>query len=90
MHDILASLCRGVRCHPGRCEQLFGALVFLLLLPAPSLGYALDSHYQLRFGRSAPNCQRRLEPGCQWRDPRRNASVSEEKQGQLARIWTLR
>lgn len=56
MHDKLASLCRGVRSHRSRCEQLFGALAFLMLLPGPGLGYELDSHYYLRFGLSLSTC----------------------------------
>ncbi len=56
MHEMLASLCRGVRSHRSRCEALFGALAFLMLLPGPGLGYELDSHYYLRFGLSLSTC----------------------------------
>ncbi len=56
MHEMLASLCRLVRRHNSRCEQLFGAFAFLMLLPAPGLGYELDSHYYLRFGLSLSTC----------------------------------
>ena len=37
-----------------RCKQLFALAI--LLLPGISLGYALDSHYQLRFGLSLSTC----------------------------------
>lgn len=56
MHEMLASLCRGVRSHRCRREQLFGALAFLMLLPRPGLGYELDAHYYLRFGLSLSTC----------------------------------
>ncbi len=56
MHEMLASLCRGVRSHHCRREQLFGALAFLMLLPGPGLGYELDAHYYLRFGLSLSTC----------------------------------
>ncbi len=52
MYEMLASLCRGVRSHHSRCERLFGAFAFLMLLPGPLLGYELDFHYYLRFGLS--------------------------------------
>ena len=56
MHEMLALLCRVVRSRHSRCEQLFGALAFLMLLPVPGLGYELDSHYYLRFGLSLSTC----------------------------------
>jgi hypothetical protein len=56
MYEMLASFCPGVRRHHSRCEWLVGALAFLLLLPRPSLGYELDSHYYLRFGLSLSTC----------------------------------
>ncbi len=55
MHKMLATLHRGVRRHHFRCGLFFGALAFLLL-PGLSFGYALDSHYQLRFGLSLSTC----------------------------------
>ncbi len=56
MHEILALLCRGVRSHHSRRKLLFGALAYLLLLPGPSFGYELDSHYYLRFSLSLATC----------------------------------
>ncbi len=56
MYEMLVSLFRGVRSHHSRCEQLFGTLAFLMLLPGPGLGYELDSHYYLRFGLSLSTC----------------------------------
>ena len=56
MCEMLVSLFRGVRSHHSRCEQLFGTLAFLMLLPGPGLGYELDSHYYLRFGLSLSTC----------------------------------
>ncbi len=55
MHKMLALPYRGVRRHHFRCGLLFGAMA-LLLLPGLSFGYALDSHYQLRFGLSLSTC----------------------------------
>jgi len=56
MYEMLASLCLCPRSHHRRCKQLFGALAFLMLLPAPVFGYELDSHYYLRFGLSLSTC----------------------------------
>ena len=56
MHEMLVSLRRVVRSHHSRCEQLLGALAILMLLPAPGLGYELDSHYYLRYGLSLSTC----------------------------------
>ena len=52
---MLILLFRSVRRHQFRCRQLFGVLA-VFLLPVTGFGYALDSHYQLRFGLSLATC----------------------------------
>jgi len=53
---MLILLFCGNRRHHVRREYLYGVLAFLLLAPVSSFGYALDSHYYLRFGLSLSTC----------------------------------